>query len=102
MTLPLDPIPGGVALRVKVVPGASRTKVAGLLGDRLKVAVAAPPEGGKANIAVCELIADLFDLPRKSVVVAAGPTQPQKTLHLLGLSLAAAQERLTQSLASGR
>ena len=39
----------GTRVRVKVVPGASRTKVVGVLGDRLKVAVAAPPEGGKAG-----------------------------------------------------
>ena len=35
---------GGVELTVKVVPGASRTRVAGVWGTALKLAVAAPPE----------------------------------------------------------
>ena len=33
-----------VLLPVKVVPGASRTKIVGPLAGRLKIAVAAPPE----------------------------------------------------------
>ena len=46
---------GGVELSVKVVPGASRTKVAGVWGVALRIAVAAPPEAGKANAAVVKL-----------------------------------------------
>ena len=45
---------------MKVVPGASRTRLAGQLGDALKVAVAAPPEAGKANAALIELLAQVF------------------------------------------
>ena len=35
-----------VLLLVKMVPGASRDEIAGVVGDRLKVRVAAPPEDG--------------------------------------------------------
>ena len=48
---------GDVLIRVKVVPGASRAGIAGVLGDRLKVRVSAPAEGGRANKAVCAVIA---------------------------------------------
>jgi len=41
----------------QAVPGASRSGIAGVLGDRLKVRISAPPEAGKANDAICELIA---------------------------------------------
>jgi uncharacterized protein (TIGR00251 family) len=46
-----------VLVWVKAVPGASRDEIAGVLGGRLKVRVAAPPEGGKANRAIAMLLA---------------------------------------------
>ena len=39
----------GYVLRLMVVPGAQRTQVVGLYGDRLKLRLAAPPEKGAAN-----------------------------------------------------
>lgn len=87
----------GVSLRVKVVPGASRTAIRGVLGDRLKVTVAAPAEGGQANQAVCALLAKAFGVARRAVAVTAGRRQSQKTIVLQGLDqdqAAAGLERL--------
>lgn len=81
-------VDGGVCLHLKAVPGASRTKIAGVLGDRLKVQVAAPPEGGKANQAICDLLAKTFSLPKRDVSVIKGTTNPQKTVQLSGLDVA--------------
>jgi uncharacterized protein len=91
--------PDGVAVRVKAVPGASRNRIVGVLGDRLKVAVSAPPEGGKANKAICALLAEVFGLAARDVAVTAGAGQPQKTVELVGLNLCAATETLTRLLA---
>ena len=68
----------GVAIRIKVVPNASRTKIVGTLGDRLKISIAAPPEAGKANKMLEALLAKTFNIPKKHVSVIAGQTQPQK------------------------
>lgn len=81
----LRPVPAGVELRVKVVPGASRDGIAGTLGDRLKVRVAAPPEAGKANRAVCALLAARLGVAERTVTVATGHSSPEKTLLVAGL-----------------
>lgn len=47
----------GVELDIWVVPGASRTGVVGEHGGALRIRVAAPPEGGKANKAVLAYLA---------------------------------------------
>ncbi len=87
----------GVSIRVKVVPGASRTRIAGLLGDRLKVQVAPPPEGGKANLAVCALLAQVLGVAPRNVTVVEGHSRPQKTLRVVGMST----EQVANRLVSG-
>ena len=90
-----------VHVRLKVVPGASRPRVVGMLGQRLKVTVAAAPEApeaGKANKAVCVLLADTLDVAKKEVILVQGPTQPLKTIAVHGLSMHQVISRLTQAV----
>jgi uncharacterized protein (TIGR00251 family) len=77
----------GVRLEVKVVPGASRTRVVGRLGGRLKLAVTAAPEDGKANKAVCELLAKVFGVARRDVQIVAGQTQALKMVEVIGIKM---------------
>ena len=87
---------GGPAVRVavKVVPGASRERVAGPHGGALKVMVAQPPEGGAANKAVCRLLAQYFDVAGRAVEVAQGHASPWKTIRVAGLTVQQARQRL--------
>jgi uncharacterized protein (TIGR00251 family) len=71
-------------LDLKVVPGASRTEIVGPLGNRLKVRVAAPAEGGKANRALVELLREW--LGTRDVEIVAGVSSPEKTVRVFGLS----------------
>lgn len=75
---------GGIELSIKVVPGASRSEVVGALGDRLKVRVAAPAEGGKANRAVVEVLREWLGV--RGVEIVAGASSPEKTVRVAGLS----------------
>jgi uncharacterized protein (TIGR00251 family) len=90
----IDERNGSIFLRVKAVPNASRTAIAGILGDALKVTVAQPPEGGKANAAIVELLATAFDVPERNVRVVAGHSHSRKTLEIAGLSLASVSARI--------
>ncbi len=73
-------------LQVKVVPNSSRNQIAGMLGDALKIKVAQPPEDGKANRAVEELLAEVLGIPKTNVAVVAGHTRPQKTVRLVAIT----------------
>jgi uncharacterized protein (TIGR00251 family) len=42
---------------VWAVPGSSRTEIAGMHGGALRIRVSAPPEGGKANGALKDVLA---------------------------------------------
>lgn len=85
---------GDVLIRVKAVPGASRDGVAGTLGDRVKVRVSAPPEGGRANSAVCAVIARALGVRQKQVSIETGRTGPEKTVRVECCSVRSAAERL--------
>lgn len=77
-------VPSGLELKILVVPGARSSELVGEHGDRLKVRVQAPPEKGKANEDVCDLISEVTG--RKGVVVAAGFTSREKTVIVPGLT----------------
>ena len=73
-------------LNVKVVPGASRSRVAGRYADGVKVQVSAPPERGKANDAVLDVLAQWLGVRPSQLCIAKGHTQPRKTVAIDGLT----------------
>lgn len=77
---------GTVRLAVKAVPGAKRDEIAGKLGDRIKVRVSAPPEDGKANKAICALIAGALGVRERSVRVVGGHARAEKMLEIDGVT----------------
>ena len=78
-----------VLIAVKAVPGASRDAVAGRLGERLKVRVAAPPEGGKANKAICALLAAELGVRPSDAEVVQGLGRAEKVVRIAGVTAAA-------------
>ena len=84
----------GTLLAVKVVPGASRERIVGRLGARLKVTVQKPPEKGAANGAVCRLLAEALGLRAADVEVVRGETRPEKDVLARGISPEEAMGRL--------
>jgi uncharacterized protein len=77
--------PGGALLiDVQVVPRASRAVVGPAIGDRLRVAVTAPPVDGAANAAVIEALAAAFDVRRAAISIVRGETGRRKTVRIEG------------------
>jgi uncharacterized protein (TIGR00251 family) len=79
---------------VVVSPGAKRSEIVGRQGDAWKVRVAAPPERGRANAAVCTLLADALAVPRGSVQVVAGGASRRKLVEIAGLDAPEIARRL--------
>ena len=84
----------GVTINIKVVPNASSNEIAGSIGDRLKVRVMSPPESGKANVAVCAVIALALRVRKSDVFILKGDAHAQKTVGVNGISLHAARSQL--------
>ncbi len=73
---------GDVRLAVRAQPGAKVSQVVGLHGDRVKIAVQAPPVDGKANEALCGFVATWLGLPKRAVKLGAGETSRDKRLDI--------------------
>lgn len=86
MTLDIRPSKTGLRFEVEVKVRASRSAVLGVKGERLSVALAAPPVDGAANDALVRLLADHFELPRRDVEFVAGEKSRLEVLELRGIS----------------
>lgn len=86
----------GVLIDIQVSPRASRAKVGPAHGDRLKVAVTAPPVEGAANAAVIEVLARVLGRPRRDLEIAGGMGSRRKTVRVRG----AARDEIAAALAA--
>lgn len=66
-------------IAVKAVPGARRDEIAGLLGERVKIRVSAPAEGGRANEAICHVLAEALGVRMQQVNIVSGHISPEKS-----------------------
>lgn len=92
--IPIRDTNQGATFSVKVHPRARKNAITGEVGDALKVALTAPPVEGKGNDACIRYLAELLDVPRSSVTIAAGETGRQKVIRVHGLSAAELERRL--------
>jgi uncharacterized protein (TIGR00251 family) len=90
----------GVVLRLHVQPGAGRTAVVGRHGDALKVRVAAPPEGGRANEAVTALVATTFGVDGKQVELTSGASSRSKRVKISGVDVEEVRRLLSETVGS--
>jgi uncharacterized protein YggU (UPF0235/DUF167 family) len=81
-------------IRVTVSPGARRSELVGRHGEGWRARVAAVPERGRANEALCGLLAAALSVPRRSVRVVAGHGARRKVVEIDGLEPAEIERRL--------
>ena len=74
----------GILLLLYIQPGASKSEVKGVHGDRLKISVKAPPAEGAANEAVIEFLGKALKIPKSRIHLISGETSRQKNFWITG------------------
>ena len=92
--IPIRDTPSGATFQVKVHPRARTNAITGEVGDALKVALTAPPVEGRANDACVAFLAEVLNVPRSSVTIAAGENSRNKVIRVRELSAAQIEEKL--------
>lgn len=85
----------GVTLAVLVAPRAKKNKIVGAHGERLKIALSAPPVDGKANELLLRFLAETLRISARELSLLHGCTSRQKTVLIRGLDLASASRLLS-------
>ena len=91
-----------VVLRVHVQPGAGRSAVVGRHGTALKLRVAAPPEGGRANEAVKALLVEIFGVKPANVELTSGASSRLKRFRVDHVDVEEFRTRLERAVAGER
>jgi uncharacterized protein (TIGR00251 family) len=84
-------------LRVRVQPRAKRTEVVGERDGALLVRVNAPPVDGKANAAVCRLLAKRLGVPPSALAVIRGASARDKVVSVTGIETSELMHRLVDT-----
>ena len=72
-----------IYLRIKVWPGAPKTEFREEMADgTLKIAVAAAPEKGRANITLIKFLAQEFAVDKKAVKILSGAGERLKLVKI--------------------
>jgi len=71
-----------LVLALHVQPGARRTAIAGEHGQRLKIALHAPPVDGKANEELLRFLSSELGLRRSQLRLLAGTTSREKSVAI--------------------
>ena len=75
---------GRLTLKIKAIPKSSKDEIVGLAQDgSLKVKISAAPEKGKANDAICALLAAEFGVPGRNVRIVRGATAQTKLVDIV-------------------
>ena len=85
---------GEVRITCRVQPRAGRSKVKGIQGGSLRIALAAPPVDGRANEELREFLSDTLGIPKSAVTIVHGEKGRDKIVACTGIDRATALAKL--------
>ncbi len=84
MDIPFSRTKNGICIEVKVEPRSSKKGVSGVLGNKLKVKLNAPPVDGAANEQLIEVLSETFGIKKASIRIIRGQTSKHKVIEISG------------------
>jgi uncharacterized protein (TIGR00251 family) len=96
--IPIRDTPTGATFQIKVHPRAKKNAIIGVHGDALKLALTSPPVEGRANEACVAFLAEVLKVPRSSVTIAAGESNRNKIIRVVGFSVEQLRKRLLDAM----
>jgi uncharacterized protein len=90
-------LPSAIVIDIRVVPRARRNAIDGMRAGSYLIRLAAPPVDGAANEALIAFLAEVLDVPRRSIAIVSGQTSRDKRVRVAGIDLETAIARLQSS-----
>lgn len=81
-------------ITVRATPRSGRDSIEAGTGGVFLVRVTAPPDEGRANAAVCKVLAEALGVSKSAVTVVRGHRARVKTLEITGMTDDEAAQRL--------
>lgn len=98
MSITIQPHAEGATLAVRAQPGAKKNAIKGERAGSLVVAVTAPPEDGRANDALVEVLKDWLGVKRSQVELITGRTSREKVFLVRGMTAESLNATVTATL----
>ncbi|MFH1263959.1 MAG: DUF167 domain-containing protein [Pseudomonadota bacterium] len=86
-----------VRLSIRVVPRASKNEIVGVQDGVWKIRLTAPPVDNAANEVLVKFLAQILDLPKRSVSIVSGDRGRSKVIEISGRSELEITEKFSSS-----
>ena len=84
-----------VVLTIRVIPRSAHAGRAGTRDNAILIRLTAPPVDGAANAELVAILADLLDVPKRSVTIVSGERGRLKRVRVVGIDAKRAATVLT-------
>ena len=86
MNIPFKKTKDGIAIEIKVEPRSSRRSISGIMDNRLKVKLTAPPVDNAANEQLIEIISEETGVKKSSIRIIKGHSSKNKVIEIRGIN----------------
>lgn len=88
-------VSGGLQVKIRVQPRASKNEVVGWMEDSLKIRLTAPPVEGEANAQLLKYLSERLGVPRSRLQIVSGASSRGKVVQVLGMTEEELAKRLS-------